>query len=58
MPVPGKSAGELTSFSFDYFANSRILTLPAVPLVGALAGDEIIEMRSRSSLLYGSSVEK
>ena len=25
MPVPGAKAGDLTSFSFDYFANSRVL---------------------------------
>jgi uncharacterized protein len=25
MPVPGATAGDLTSFTFDYFANSRVL---------------------------------
>ena len=25
MPVPGAAAGDLTSYSFDYFANSRVL---------------------------------
>jgi uncharacterized protein (UPF0210 family) len=25
MPVPGAAAGDPTSFSFDYFANSRVL---------------------------------
>jgi uncharacterized protein (UPF0210 family) len=25
MPVPGAAAGEVTAYSFDYFANSRIL---------------------------------
>ncbi len=25
MPVPGKKAGEMTSYQFDYFANSRIM---------------------------------
>jgi uncharacterized protein (UPF0210 family) len=33
MPVPGAAAGDLTSFSFDYFANSRVL-----PQAGAGAG--------------------
>jgi uncharacterized protein (UPF0210 family) len=47
MPVPGKVAGDLTSFEFDYFANSRILALPASPLTGPLAGNDIFELRSR-----------
>jgi uncharacterized protein (UPF0210 family) len=25
MPVPGAAAGDLTTFTFDYFANSRVL---------------------------------
>lgn len=35
MPVPGKLAGDLTSFDFPYFANSAILDVLA-PLGGAL----------------------
>jgi uncharacterized protein (UPF0210 family) len=27
MPVPGKKAGEMTDFKFDYFANSKIMKL-------------------------------
>lgn len=32
MPIPGRKAGEMTAFDFDYFANSRILPLEAAPL--------------------------
>lgn len=46
MPIPGKVAGEATGFDFSYFANSRILALPAGELRGLLAGDEEIEIRS------------
>jgi len=27
MPVPGKKAGEMTDFKFEYFANSKIMQL-------------------------------
>jgi uncharacterized protein (UPF0210 family) len=27
MPVPGKKAGDMTEFSFPYFANTRIMPL-------------------------------
>ena len=47
MPVPGKSAGEETSFAFSYFANSRILPLQAAPLSGPLAGDEEFDLFPR-----------
>jgi uncharacterized protein (UPF0210 family) len=32
MPIPGKKAGDPTDFSFDYFANSRVMALEAEPL--------------------------
>ena len=40
MPVPGKKAGELTEYDFEFFKNGRILELPAEPMFGVLAGDE------------------
>jgi uncharacterized protein len=48
MPIPGKTAGDPTSFDFGYFANSRIMSLPARPLTGFLAGDELIEIKRRA----------
>jgi uncharacterized protein (UPF0210 family) len=47
MPVPGKQAGEMTSFDFGYFANSRVMALKAEPLGKALGGDETFELRKR-----------
>jgi uncharacterized protein len=48
MPVPGKQAGEMTQFSFPYFANSRVLPLEADPLTGLLAGNESFSIRSKA----------
>jgi len=47
MPIPGLNAGDETTFNFDYFANSRVLALPAEPLTGLLAGEEEIEISPR-----------
>jgi uncharacterized protein (UPF0210 family) len=47
MPIPGKSAGDVTSFDFSYFANTRIMELDAAPLQGALSGDDTIEIKPR-----------
>ncbi len=47
MPIPGKASGEPTEFDFSYFANSRILSLPAQALRGLLAGSETIEILPR-----------
>ena len=34
MPIPGKKAGDPTGFDFNYFANSRVMALNALPLRG------------------------
>lgn len=47
MPVPGKKAGEATSFDFGFFANSRVMALEAEPLGKALGGSETFTLRSR-----------
>jgi uncharacterized protein (UPF0210 family) len=47
MPVPGKKAGDPTGFTFDYFANSRVMALRAEPLKGILAGDETFPLKPR-----------
>ena len=47
MPVPGKVAGDMTSFEFAYFANSRVIALPAAPLEHLLAGREILPLHPR-----------
>ncbi len=47
MPLPGKQAGDPTGFDFSYFANGKVMTLPAAPLKGLLAGDETISIQPR-----------
>jgi uncharacterized protein (UPF0210 family) len=47
MPVPGKQAGDMTSFDFGYFANSRVMALKAEPLGRALGGSETFELRKK-----------
>lgn len=47
MPIPGKQAGDPTGFNFEYFANSKVLEVPAQPLTGLLAGNENILIHSR-----------
>lgn len=47
LPVPGKQAGDPTDFHFDFFANSRIMTLDARPLTAFLAGEETFAIQAR-----------
>jgi uncharacterized protein (UPF0210 family) len=47
MPVPGKSAGEMTSFDFSYFSNGRLMDLEPGGLSGLLAQDEVFDIRPR-----------
>jgi uncharacterized protein (UPF0210 family) len=49
MPIPGKAAGDPTTFDFPFFANSRVLPLEAQPLTGPFAGDEHFGLRPRKS---------
>lgn len=48
MPVPGKSAGDPIDFNFEYFAPGRVMSLPAAPLQGLLAEDEVISIQPRA----------
>lgn len=36
MPVPGKKAGDVTTFDFSFFANGRVMALDSAPLTAAL----------------------
>ena len=47
MPIPGKHAGDPTSFDFGFFANSRVMALEAEPLSGALGGKETYSVHER-----------
>ncbi|NDJ54018.1 MAG: DUF711 family protein [Chloroflexi bacterium] len=42
MPLPGKQAGDETDFSFEYFANSRVLDVPVQQINGLLAAEETL----------------
>ena len=47
MPIPGKKAGDPTGFDFAFFANSRVMSLNAVPLEGFLGGQESFRLHRR-----------
>ncbi len=47
MPIPGKAAGDLTEFQFEYFANGRVLALPPAGAVRFLVGDESVRLNPR-----------
>ena len=47
MPVPGKKAGEPTSFDFSFFANSKVMALEAVPLLSPIDQPQILQLRKR-----------
>jgi uncharacterized protein (UPF0210 family) len=49
MPVPGKQAGDPTSFDFGYFANSRVMALDAEPLSKVLGGKEKFQVLKRNN---------
>jgi uncharacterized protein (UPF0210 family) len=47
MPIPGKKAGESTTFDFPYFANSKVLDLQAEGLGNFFKGDGYLDIRKR-----------
>jgi len=49
MPVPGKKAGDATSFDFAFFANSRVMSLDSVPLNIPLSGNESFSLKEKRS---------
>ena len=49
MPIPGKKVGDQTGFDFAYFANSKVMSLHAVPLESFLGGDELFTLHHRPS---------
>ncbi len=48
MPIPGKSAGDETEFEFDYFANSRVMSLQAEALEGIFGGEGNLYVTARN----------
>jgi uncharacterized protein (UPF0210 family) len=47
MPIPGKNAGDPTSFDFPYFANSKILDVQAEELTNLFSGDGYLDLKHR-----------
>ena len=47
MPVPGKKAGQETSFDFPFFANSRVMGLSSEPLQTPFEQSQRIQIYSR-----------
>ena len=47
MPIPGKKAGDPTSFDFPFFANSKVLDLQAEALSNFFMGDGYLDLRSK-----------
>jgi len=47
MPIPGKKAGDMTGFDFEFFANGRVMNLDALPLTGVFSGEEIFSITPR-----------
>ena len=48
MPIPGKKPGDAIRFDFEYFANSKVLSLDAQPLRHLLDGDEQLRILPRN----------
>jgi uncharacterized protein len=47
MPIPGKKAGEPTTFDFGFFANSKVMALEAAPLTSLLSRSETLQIKKR-----------
>jgi len=50
LPIPGKKAGEMTNFNFDFFVNSAIMALDSAPLTGKLSKDSGVKISSRAEI--------
>jgi len=47
MPVPGKQAGDETSFDFGFFVNSRVMALESAPLSAPFNTREVLQIKKR-----------
>lgn len=47
MPIPGKKAGDATTFDFAFFANGRVMALESSPLGGALNDNSSFTLHAR-----------
>lgn len=47
MPIPGKKAGDATTFDFAFFANGRVMALESSPLSGALNNNSSFTLHAK-----------
>lgn len=47
MPIPGKKAGDATTFDFAFFANGRVMALESSPLNGALKDNSSFTLNAK-----------
>lgn len=47
MPIPGKQAGDVTSFDFGFFANSKVMKLESAPLGRSFATSESFSLQPK-----------
>jgi uncharacterized protein (UPF0210 family) len=50
MPVPGKKAGDETTFDFGFFANSKVMALDSEALNSPFNGNEVLQIKKRSNV--------
>jgi len=55
MPIPEKKAGDEIHFDFPYFADSRVMNLPAEPLSGLLGGSGTLDINPHLADPFSSS---
>ncbi|NSW51614.1 MAG: DUF711 family protein [Anaerolineae bacterium] len=49
MPIPGKKAGEMTAFQFDYFVNTRVMPVDEPHSTGKLPSNGRVQIHPKSS---------
>jgi uncharacterized protein (UPF0210 family) len=47
LPIPGKKAGEMTTFDFAFFTNGRVMALDSAALQPPLAAEQVIPLSPR-----------
>ena len=47
MPIPGKKAGDETSFDFGFFANSKVMSLDSAGLKSPFDQNEVLQIKKR-----------
>lgn len=51
MPIPGKASGDSIHYDFEFFADGKVMKIPASSLSGLLAGSESFDLQPRTNLI-------